>query len=175
MQRPTAVSIFGYLNIVFAVFALFGAFGAFSLQLAGDDSKNPIVKLMHENQAYATWVKCTIPMDLLSFAFLLTAGIGLLRLSEWARKLSIAYGIYAILMDIAVAAANFVFLRPMLAQTSFTDGAYTAPAATAAVIGAIMGGVFGLIYPVVLIVFMMRREIAAAFRPPAEPPVLPAI
>jgi hypothetical protein len=106
MQRPTAISILGYLNLVFAVFALFGAFGGLQLQFSADPSKNQIAKLMHDNPAYATWVSWTIPLDLLAFALPLVSGIGLLRLSKWARSLSIAYGIYAILFDIAAAFDN---------------------------------------------------------------------
>ena len=179
MQRPTTVTVFGVLNIVFGVFALFGVFGGLALQAMTDDSKNPVLRIMHENPAYATWVKCTIPMGLLSFVLLIGTGVGLLRLDEWARKLSIAYGIYAILVDIAVAIANFLFVfRPMFESVSLTNGA-SDPAKTGGAIGAavggIMGGVFGLIYPVVLIVFMMRKEVVAAFRPPTQPPVLPSV
>lgn len=174
MQRPDAVSVIGILNIVFGVYALFSVFTTSSTLAITGKSKNPIVKIMHEHPAYATWVKCTIPLGLLSFALLLSTGVGLLCLGEWARKLSIAYGIYAILFDIAVAIINFVFvLPPGIPGPSHTDGGGN-PALVAAVI-AIMGGVFGLIYPVVLIVFMTRREIAAAFRPPAEPSVRPAV
>jgi hypothetical protein len=176
MQRPTAVSIFGILNIVFGFLALFGVsrtFGVLALQDAPDDSKNPIVRIMHEIPAYATLVKWTIPPTLLSFALLLIAGIGLLRMGEWARKLSIAYGIYAILIAIAEAAATFVFVfRPLFAQASHADGSSGSPE-LAALIGAIMGGVYVLIYPVALIFYLTRPEIAAEFRPPAQPSVLP--
>jgi hypothetical protein len=167
MQRPAAVSFFGFLNIVFSVFAIFGAFGAFgdlALQAAPGPVKSQIVALMNSNPAYATWVKATIPMCFLYCALLLIAGIGLLRLVEWGRKLSIATGIYAILMNIGVAAANFYFFHPPSTSSSHTNGS---PAAD--LIVAMMGAIFGLIYPVVLIVYMRRPEIIAAFRPPVDP------
>ena len=174
MQRPFPVSIFGILNIVFGFYALYSVFATLSTLSITGETKNEIAKIIHDVPAYATWVKCTIPLGLLSSALLVPAGVGLLRLGEWARKLSIAYGVYAILFDIAVAIINFVFvLPPGIPGPSHTDGGGN-PALVAAVI-AIMGGVFGLIYPVVLIVFMTRREIAAAFRPPAEPSVRPAV
>jgi len=177
MQRPTAVTVFGILNVVFGVFALFGVFGTMAMLAMTDDTKNPVIKIMHENPAYATWTKCTIPIGLFSFVFLLVTGIGLLSLREWARKLSIWYGIYAILLDIAVAIANFLFVfPPLFAKVSGPNGSSDPAAmggAIGAAIGGIMGGVFGLIYPVVLIVFMLRKQIVAAFRPPAPPPSLP--
>jgi hypothetical protein len=179
MQRPTAVTLFGILNVVFGVFALFGVFGVFALQAMNDLTKNPVVKIMHENPAYATWVKCTIPLSLVSFALLTASGIGLLGLREWARKLAIGYAIYGILLDIAVAFANYHFVfRPLFAKISESNGS-SDPAmmggAIGAGIGGLMGGVFGLIYPVLLLVFMMRKEIIAAFRPPQQPPVLPSV
>jgi len=167
MQRPAAVSILGILNILFGFLALFGAFrdfGALSLQATGDDSKNPAARIMHEIPAYATMVKWTIPLGFLSFALLLIAGIGLLRMGEWARKLSIAYGICAILTVIAEAAITFV----LIFGPAHAAGSYGAPDVIAAA-GPVMEGVYyGLIYPVTLIYFMTRREIAAAFRPPEQ-------
>jgi hypothetical protein len=178
MQRPVAVSILGILNIVFGFLALFGVFNTFGvleLQDAADESKNPIVKIMHEIPAYATLVKWTIPSGLLSCVLLFVAGIGLLRMGEWARKLSIAYGIYAILIAIAESVATFIFIfRPLFTQVSHAGGSEGSPE-LAALIGAIMGGVYVLIYPVALIFYMTRREIAAAFRPPVEPPLLPSV
>jgi NADH:ubiquinone oxidoreductase subunit 3 (subunit A) len=172
MQRPVPVSIFGILNIVFAVFALFSVFTTLNTLAEPDESKNAIVKKMHEIPAYATWVKCTVPMSLLSFALLLPAGIGLLRLGEWARKLSIAYGIYAILFVIVIVIADFVFLpQGRSGALPVSDGKN--PPFVDAVI-AIMGAVFGMIYPVALIVFMTRKEIAASFRPPEPRPDLPS-
>ena len=42
---------------------------------------------MENNPAYATWVKASIPIGLRgNCCLLLAAGIGLLMLKEWARK-----------------------------------------------------------------------------------------
>jgi hypothetical protein len=38
-----------------------------------------------------------------------------------------------------------------------------------------VGGCFGLIYPVVLFIFMMLPKVAAAFRPPAPAHDLPRV
>jgi len=171
MQRPVPVSIFGILNIVFGVYALYSVFATLSTLAITGESKNEIVKIIHDVPAYATWVKCTIPMGLLSFALLVASGLGLLRLAEWARKLSIAYGVYAILFVIAVAIINYTYVLPRALRATFhADSASSVPVAVIA----IMGGLFGMIYPVALIVFMMRKEIVAAFRPPAPPPDLPS-
>jgi hypothetical protein len=166
MQRPAAVSFFGFLNIVFAVFAIFGALGALgdlALQGVPDDGKNPIVALM-KNPAYVTWVKTTIPMNLLYCALFFFSGIGLLRLAEWGRKLSIACGVYGILLNVGVAATNFNFSQHASSNNIPAHGSPTAD-----LVIAMMGAVFGLIYPVVLIVYMRRPEITAAFRSAEDP------
>jgi hypothetical protein len=171
MPRPVPVSIFGILNIVFGVYALYSVFATLSTLSITGETKNEIAKIIHDVPAYATWVKCTIPLGLLSFVLLVPAGVGLLRLAEWARNLSIAYGVYAILFDIAVAITNYRYVLPRVLGEAFrANGGSSVPLAVVA----IMGGLFGMIYPVALIVFMMRKEIVAAFRPPALPPDLPS-
>ena len=167
MERPTPVSVIGILNIVFGVYALFGVCMTLAMQSFMDIEKNPVLKLMHDNPSYSAWVKITIPLGFIAGAILIAAGIGLLRLAEWARRLSIGYAVYAILMATAVSVTNYIFiLRP-----AFADGQNAG--AVAAGIGAVFGGVFGLAYPIVLIVFMTRANIVSAFRPPAAPPNLP--
>jgi hypothetical protein len=100
---------------------------------------------------------------------LLAAGIGLLHLKPWARILSMAYAIYAILFGILGMVVNFIFMiQPMLEQARQQQGPEAAGAIGGAV-GGTIGGCFGLIYPVLLLIFMTRPKVVAAFRPPAPP------
>lgn len=169
MQRPTSVTVFGILNIVFAVFGAFGlvvTLAMFSLQT---DLNNPVIRLIHENPTYAAWMKFSVLLSMPGLLVLLTAGIGLLRMKSWARILSIIYAIYAIIAGIAGMVANFFFMvRPLLEQAQQQQG----PEAAAAIGGAIGGGIggcLGLIYPVLLLIFMTRPKVMAAFRPPTLP------
>lgn len=169
MQRPTSVTVFGVLNIVFAAFGVFGLIASIALFFMAADTNNPVIKIMHENPAYAVWLKVCIPLGLLSCAALLAAGIGLLRLKSWARILSIGYAIYAIAFGILGMVVNFIFLiRPMLDQARQQQGAQAAGAMGGA-IGGSLGGCFGLIYPVLLLIFMLRPNVAAAFHTPVAP------
>ena len=93
MNRPTSVTVFGILNILKAGFGIFLAITSIALFLAPADSNNPFIKMLHENYAFAAWMKLCIPLGLLSCAVLLVAGIGLLCLKSWAGTLSIAYAI----------------------------------------------------------------------------------
>jgi len=169
MERPKIVTVCGVLNLVFAAgvikLLLSGAYRARAFAhhsaAAGSLQGNPV---------YAFWSQWTGPLSLLGLVLLLVSGIGLLRLKEWARKLSIVYGVYAMLKGAAMSVTNFVFiLQPLLARTSFTAGGYIVPRALTAEISAIIAGLLSLVYPLVLIVSMTRPEIIAAFRPPAAP------
>lgn len=167
MHRPTSVTVFGILNIVKAGFGIFLAITSIALFLAPADSNNPSIKMLHENPAYAAWMKLFIPLGLLSCTVLLVAGIGLLCLKSWARTLSIAYAIYAICMGILSTAVSSIFLfQPFLKNHQDSQ------AAAAAMFGLIGGGIvvcLGLIYPILLLLFMLRPTVAAAFHPPAQP------
>src|SRR6266516_4793284 len=159
MQRPASVTAFGILNIVFGVFGVFGLLGTMALFSFTYASTNPVVKIMQQNPAYTTWLKLTIPLGLLSCGVLLAAVIGLLRLKGWARKLSIVYGIYAIVFGIVGIVINFIFLlQPLLEQAAQKQGPEAA-AAIGGAVGGTVGGCFGLIYPILLLVFMTRTKV----------------
>jgi hypothetical protein len=169
MQRPTSVTVFGILNIVFAAFGLLGLIFSIILFFLPADTNNPVIKLIHESPAYAAWLKICIPLGLLSCAALLAAGIGLLYLKPWARVLSMAYAIYAIVFGIVGMVINYIFMvQPMIEQACQQQGPEAAGAMGAAIGGSI-GGCFGLIYPVLLFIFMLRPTVVAAFRPPTPP------
>jgi len=175
MQRPVTVTVFGILNIGFSVFGLVGIVATIALFSASAMSNNPVVNIMRENQnpAFAVWMKISIPLGILTCLLLLTAGIGLLMLKEWARKLSIGYAIYAIVSGLVGIVLSFVFVtRPMLERASQTQGPEAAGTVGGA-IGGSVGGCFGLVYPIILLIFMLHPKVAAAFRPASALPPLP--
>jgi hypothetical protein len=172
-KRPTSVTVFGVLNIVFAIFGLFALIVSVMLFLPHADIKNPVIQLIHDNPAYAAWMHASMALGLLAAAAKLAAGIGLLKLRPWARQLSIIYAIYAMVMVVVGTVVNYFFLlRPMLEQAHQKQGP-EAVGAMAGAIGGTIGGCFGLIYPILLLVFMVRPNVVAAFSgsiPPGEQP-----
>jgi hypothetical protein len=176
MERPTTVTVFGILNIVFAVLGVFGIFASIALLAAGANSSatsaNPMVNIMRENPAFATWMKISIPLGFLTCIALLIAGIGLLKMKDWARQLSIGYSVFAIVSGLVGMVLTYVWVtRPILDRMSGAQGPEAAGAIGGAV-GGVIGGCFSLIYPIVLLIFMMRPKVVAAFRP-ATPPSMP--
>ena len=176
VQRPGTVTTFGVLNIVFAVLGLFGIMASIAMLRISAASDNPVMKLMRDTPAYLTWIRISIPLGLLTIAALLTAGIGLLSLKAWARILSIVYAIWAIVTGLVGQVLNFLFLvRPLMEEAARKQSAESAGAMGGAV-GSVFGGCFSLVYPIVLLIFMTRPKVIAAFRPAAsEPPALPPV
>ena len=171
MQRPPAVTIFGILNIVFAAFGAFGILASLVMLSMPMASNNPALRMMRENPAYMAWMKLSIPLGLLASAALLVSGIGLLCLKGWARLLAIGYAIYALISRTAGMILNFFFvIRPML-QTAHHQQGPEAIGAIAGVFGGAIGGCFSLVYPILLLIFMTRPKVVAAFRPPPAVPV----
>jgi hypothetical protein len=171
MQRPTAVTVFGILNIVFAALGIFGIFASIALlAAAGQNSNNPMIQIIHDNPGYAAYLKISTVLGMFVSLALLAAGIGLLLLQPWARVLSIAYGIFAIVSVPVNTIISFIFVtQPMLAQMQqHQSNAATTGAAVGGLAGSLIGGCFGLIYPVLLLIFMLRANIKAAFNPSAS-------
>lgn len=172
MKRPTSVTVFGILNILFAAFGVFGIVMSIAvLKLVGaNQANNPVIKLLHDNPVYAAWFKLMIPLGLISTAVLLAAGIGLLLLKNWARITSIVYAIYTLIICLLGLVMNSVFLlMPLLNQSGNGSSAEVAGQIGAA-IGTVVGGLFSLVYPILLLIFMTRPKVIAAFQQAAYPP-----
>jgi hypothetical protein len=169
MQRPTSITVFGILNIVFAAFGFFAVLASVMLfAVTGTNSNNPVIQLIQDNPAYAAYLKFSIGLGLVVCAALLVAGIGLLKMKPWARMLSIIYGVFGIISVIINSIANYYFLvQPMLEKAHNEQGPEAAGVMGGA-IGSMFGGCFGIIYPVLLLVFMNLPKVAAAFNPPAS-------
>lgn len=169
MQRPTSVTVFGILNIVFAVFGLCGV--AFSVRLfmpSADMANNPVVQIFQSSPVYEAWMKLSLALGVVVVVALVASGIGLLNLKPWARTISVVYGIYAIVMTIASEVINYFFLVQPLLQRAHSEQGPQAAGDIGGAIGSMFGGCFGIIYPVLLLIFMTRPNVVEAFRRPID-------
>ena len=90
------------------------------------------------------------------------SGIGLRGMKSWGRKLAIAYSIYTI---IAAIGGLYMTNKYLLEPLSHSDN----PAAKGGVMGGYLGGLIGLAYPIVLLIFMNKRDVKEAFARANEP------
>jgi uncharacterized protein with PQ loop repeat len=164
-QRPISVTIFGILNIGFAVFGLLGMLLSMAVLSRTNVAVNPILKELYDNPGYIAWMKISMPLGGIASVVLLAAGVGLLLLQNWARIVSIGYGVYAILGGIV---SGLVMLNVFASILRHNAGGPSGIMVMFTLLGSIIGMVLGLAYPILLILFMTRPKVVAALKP-AQP------
>jgi hypothetical protein len=179
MARPTAVTVFGILNIIFGALGLLCTpFTLLALFMPQNSSfPNPAIDLMKTNEGYRIWMITSMVLGIIVSGILLAAGIGLLMLKPWGRKASVGYGIYAIVMVVITLPINYLLLiAPLMARAQSSSNPQESAGAMGGAIGGLFGGCAGLIYPVLLLVFMMQPNVVSTFKPvpamvePVPPP-----
>ena len=171
MQRPTSVTVFGILNLIFSVLGLcgvvFGILGLVVLQnpdMAGDGPTPLPIKLMQDNPTYQVFSFVSVGLGVFSSFLLAVAGIGLLKLRPWGRTLSIIYGGYSILMAIAGIVINLAVFAPELEKAQQQASPQATAEAMSGMVGAGIGGCFSLVYPLILLGFMLfNHNVRRAF------------
>ncbi|HPA05102.1 MAG TPA: hypothetical protein PLB67_11725, partial [Candidatus Hydrogenedentes bacterium] len=186
MQRPTAVTVFGVLNIVFGVMAVTCTpFALITTKLSqrmldnlpeASRMENPVQEMM-QSPGFMTYTYVSTAVGMAFGALLIAAGIGLLKLRPWARLVSIGYAVYSWVGTAAgQVIAYFLLYAPML-ETAPPSGGPASAAFVGPVVGAVVGSCVSLVYPTILLIFMLRPEIRAAFQPGwgTPPPVPPGL
>ena len=161
--RPASLVVFGVLNIVFGLLSMCGAAGSsvmFFVDLPRDPAlPNPMLDLIKSNPTFRLTQMVNMGISIVLAVALMLAGIGLLRSKAWGRTLSVGYGWCAIAGIVLAMIVNWIYLvQPMLANLKQAGGA-GGPAETLAMgtaVGGMASGCFGLVYPVILLVFMNR-------------------
>jgi len=166
MQRPTSVTVFAILNIIWA------AIGVISLGFAVANwtgvyepptADNPVLKLMESNHAYRLFTHISTAVGAVATIVLLAAAIGLLQLKPWARIATIGYGCYTILITLLATVMNeLLIFGPLREQTAGSSG----PEHIAATAGSVMVVVMAALvmaYCGLMILMLSRRGVIEAF------------
>ncbi len=183
MQRPTSVTVFGVLSIIFGVMGLtcvplwpfmplmllqtsvsseyFAAVGISIPDLASSDL--PALEAI-----LIVWFM----VHIFASIALLSAGVGLLKLRPWARLQSIACAVYAIIAFSAAHAVTYARLWAPLREAGAGAQTDSNPVLDGMAALAVCGGVVYLVFPILLIVFMLRPSVKRAFNP-LQPPQMP--
>ena len=169
-QRPTSVTVFGIINIIFGSFNIICL--PISLLMATGVMRfmrSPVLDLLSESHPYVIWTTVGSIIGIFAAIVQLVCGIGLLKLKPWARTTSIGYAIYAIIAAIAGMFMTAVVMIPIMQKIqpgSGPDHAVAIGGMVGGIIGGIAGSCFALIYPIILLIFMTRPKIKAAFVAP---------
>ena len=146
--KPAAVTVFGVLNCVFGGMGiLFAPISIFRLILGS--------RTMEIVWGYKICLFISSFVGIGFSAWLLSLGIGLLKLKGWARRGSIIYSLIAIVWHIASSVLYLVALS--LGWLTMAKGQLLA----------VVVGIFcffgGLIYPILLMIFMQTTKVKRAF------------
>lgn len=155
-ERPTVVTVFGWLNLGFGAYGLF-ALAASAVFLFGLLSpSNPVVALM-QTGAYRAYTIGSMFFGALAGLALMAGGVGLLQSQRWGRTLTLGYAYFTIVNGLVGAVVTFVYLLlPLM------DNAASTPETAGAIggaVGALFGTCFSLLYPGALIYGMSRRDL----------------
>jgi hypothetical protein len=167
MHRPTSVTVFGILNLIFGGLGMCGLVFLAILMFVPIEGFDPNSGMgpLEEHPVFQAYQQISVGLGFVSSIVLIAAGIGLLRLRPWGRTLSIVYAGYAIVSTILGTIINFAVMMPIMMQQAEAAEGPARAAAMGGAIGGSVGGCVGLIYPVLLLYFMLRPHVRAAFLP----------
>lgn len=165
--RPTGVTVFAILHIVFGVWGLLGLAMTIVFMFIGANiaaGPNPVFDMLQQDSLYAAFFYVTFALGGIFAVLLIVSGVGLLKMSEVARTFSLVYAVYAIVSGIVGTVVNFflIFL-PMLETAQQAQGPQLA-GAIGGIIGGIIGGLVGLIYPIAILIYFLRPSVKEVFR-----------
>ena len=147
IEKPTSVMVFGVLNCVFGGLGLLCMpFSMFGILMAE--------RTIEIAPGYKGFLLVSSVIGIGFAAWLLTLGIGLLKLKGWARRGCIVYAWIGIIWSIAGVILNVL---------AMSRGWMTAPQGQFGLLGGMCGGLIGMIYPVLLLVFMQTPRVKQAF------------
>ena len=100
---------------------------------------------------------------------MLADGVGLLYLKLWARVLSIAYAIYAIVFTVVGLWINLTLMVQAMSEEIQPREELAVAGALGGPVSGTVGVLFWLIYPIVSLIFMFIPKVVATFRPSVPP------
>ena len=171
-ERPTVVTVFGVINIVYGGLGVFVAgCGALGLALMHGPmgQQNPGAQAIWKTPALLTW---SVVSPILMFFFsllLIAAGIGLLGLRPWGRTASLVWGVYGALKAVAGAVIRVLFVLPAMPDMMQQNpGQFGAAFQGGMVFGVAAAAMIGLVYPLCILYFMTRPSFIEAFKGPPQ-------
>lgn len=129
----------------------------------GEIKKDPTQEAIKNDPNLKMLGQISIGLSAVATVALLAAGIALLKMKSWGRTLSILYAIYDIISKIVFAVLSLLIMMPLFAAQQDVGG--PAPEATGGIVAGSIGCglIFTLIYPILLLIFMLRSNVREAF------------
>lgn len=165
-RPPGSIKVLGIMNIVFASLGALGLLFTYWMYYGKDGGsflgqRNPVIELAHESPGFMSYMSYSLLIHVVMVIAFFASGIGLIKIKAWGRKLAAIYAVYGIVSTIvSIAVTQHYILGPLSQQHS------------AAASGGMMGGymsIIGVVYPLILLIFMFKRNVREHFARAAEP------
>jgi hypothetical protein len=170
--RPTSVTAMAIIGIIFGGLGVLCKPAVLAFSFVPQPANSPAVAMQHQMM---TWNVINTVVGTAISALLLAAAIGSLSLKPWARKGMLAYAAAAVVMNVAGLVVSLIWVVPMMQevqqqmiQQQAGRGGPPPPQMAAIMqaagkVGAVLGFVFTMIFPVLLGYFYTRPHVVAAF------------
>jgi hypothetical protein len=146
---PTAGIVFGILNCIF------GGLGVLSLFNLSNVFNDPTGLYEMLGKDFHSWLILSSILGILVNAWLLACGIGLFYLKAWARKGTLYYAYYSFIMLVVGPSVTFLTASEINDAPSLVRDAFW--------FGIAISIVFGLVYAVLLMIFMKKESMREAY------------
>ena len=164
MQKPTSITVFAILNLALGVLGILGSGFSVIMLVVSRPGTNPVYDVLQQTTLMRLWTYASVSFGAVFALVLVVSGVGLLMSREWGRLLAILYGIGSVVLGVAGTVINVTVLMPALARLTDSSSPDMMAAAVGGMVGGAIGGCLGLVYPVLLLIFMTRPRVVAYLR-----------
>jgi hypothetical protein len=163
--RPGSIRVLATLNLVFAGLGVVGLLMTYAMYFGGMKlgPRNPVIEIAQDSPEYMSFLKWSFLIGGVRCLMLGAGGFGLLKYRPWARTLNIATALFGIVSGIGGMIATHHYLIEPLSKSDD-------PAAKAGAFGG-YAAVLGIVYPVVLLIFMLKKDVREALERASDPPI----
>ena len=167
---PLAGIIFGVLHILYGLSMLLcnGISGlVFVVKLPAEMVEGNAGMDAMANPFFRLYSQCGIVASMISGVIFIVAGVGLLRLRPFGRRLSIWVALLEYFLLLLSVVLNGIYLLPLLLKqiNTLPSGTPEQMGALIALISVSIGVVFSALYPTLVLFCMTRPKMVAAYAP----------
>lgn len=171
-RRPTSVTVIAIIAIIWGSLAVLGGLCTLPQYLGMRLAPNPAMDAMNSDSLVLGFNVGAIGIGFILGIILLTGGIGALSLKPFARRLLLGYAIAQIAFYLLSLPVQIAVVYPRMMQAAEAKLGANTPVVTGMRIGFFGGVAFGLItmiWPALILYFMTRPHVKAAFEEPPAP------
>jgi len=172
--RPASVTVIAILAIIFGSLVVLGTLCSFPQYLGVKFSPNPVIDRVRDDTFLLAVSIISMVVGFVLAVIELYGGIGLLSLKRSARSLIIGYAWAKLVISIIEIGFTFFLVNPRMEKiiTSLMSGGTNPQLQSMMKLGMYAGTIISivfLIWPILILIYMKRPHVEAAFTRGAEP------